>query len=75
MKTISGPTAPEQQTVHFCFKSGPSNGRRVSQEEIRKFREKTRRARKEGIYVSPEQLSRLKTVSGGSNPPSAHDMH
>lgn len=65
---MSGSRAPEQQTVHFSFKSGPSNGRRVSQEEIRKFREKTRRARKDGIYVSPEQLSRLKHAPGDRGP-------
>ena len=52
----------EQQVVHFFFRSGPSNGRRVSKEEIEESREKTRQARKKGIYLSPEQRAQLEKL-------------
>ena len=51
-----------QQVIHFSFKSGPSNGRRVSEKELEESREKTRQARKKGIYLSPEQRSELERL-------------
>ena len=49
----------QRRYVRFSGSSGPSRGTKVSREEIEEEREKTKRAREAGIYLSERQIATL----------------
>ena len=51
--------------VRFSGSSGPSRGTKVSREEIEEEREKTKRAREAGIYLSEKQIAALTQSAAG----------
>lgn len=53
--------------VRFSGSSGPSRGTKVSREEIEEEREKTKRAREAGIYLSEKQIAALNRRAAGDD--------